>query len=163
MEDDVARRLLRTVAVLAALFGSDSVFTAQSIPRAPAEDTYQATIRRTAYGIPHISAHDSGSLGFGEGYAFAQDHLCSLADQVVLARGERATFFGAGEKETHLQSDVAMKALRVAELGAEDVRNASEERRQSLIGYAAGYNTYLPRSASTASPAGAAAPRGCGH
>lgn len=112
-------------------------------PAAQSPSRYEATIRRTAYGIPHITAKDPGSLAFGEGYAFAQDHLCSLADQVVFARGERAQFFGPGGKDVHLQSDIAVKALRVAELAAEDVKRASVDVRQSLAGYAAGYNAYL--------------------
>ncbi|HEX4951622.1 MAG TPA: penicillin acylase family protein, partial [Blastocatellia bacterium] len=45
-----------------------------------AQPRYEAEIRRTSHGIAHITAKDYGSLGFGEGYAFAQDHLCSLAD-----------------------------------------------------------------------------------
>ena len=58
--------------------------------------TYRATIRRTSYNIPHITADDFGSLGYGYGYAFAEDHLCSLADVVVQARSEAASFFGPG-------------------------------------------------------------------
>lgn len=111
--------------------------------QSPRRDAYEATIHRTSYGIPHIVAADSGSLGFGEGYAFAQDHLCSLADQVVLARGERAKFFGAGEKDAHLHSDIAMKALDVAGLGGADLKQATPDARAQVIGYAAGYNAYL--------------------
>ena len=51
----------------------------------PAKDKdYEAQIRWTRYGIPHITArdfgitaNDFGSLAFGEGYAFAKDHLGS--------------------------------------------------------------------------------------
>ena len=113
--------------------------------------SYEATVRRTSYGIPHITAKDMGSLGFGEGYAFAQDHFCSLADQVVRARGERAKYFGPGEKNVHLDSDVAMKALRVAELGEEDLQR-DPERRALFAGYAAGANAYLAK----VTPAGVA-------
>ena len=127
------------------MIGYSALISVHSTSQARHQGPYEATIRRTSYGIPHITAKDFGSLGFGEGYAFAEDHLCSLADQVVLARGERAKFFGAGEKDVHVRSDLAMKALRVAELGAEDVKNASDERRESLTGYAAGYNAYLAR------------------
>ena len=48
-----------------------------------ADGPYEATIRRTAHGVAHIAADDLGSLGFGQGYAFAEDHLCTLADQFV--------------------------------------------------------------------------------
>ena len=76
---------------------------------------YEAEIRRTSHGIPHITAKNMGSLGFGEGYAFAQDHLCSMADQVVKVRGERARFFGPGERDTHLNNDISFKALGIYE------------------------------------------------
>src|SRR3546814_4363074 len=51
-------------------------------------------IRRTAYGIPHIRAQDEASLGFGMGYAYAQDNLCMLADEMVTVNSRRSEFFG---------------------------------------------------------------------
>jgi acyl-homoserine-lactone acylase len=138
----VTRRRLRACAVLAALLGSHPVFT-QSPVDTRLSASYQATIRRTEYGIPHISATDRGSLAFGEGYAFAQDHLCSLADQVVMAHGERAKYFGPGPNDRHLHSDISVKALRIAERAAESLKTAPAEQREALAGYAAGYNTYL--------------------
>ena len=62
----------------------------QAPPRGSAPDGYEVTIRRDAYGVPQVVAPDWGSLGYGEGFAFAQDHACTLADQVVRARGDRA-------------------------------------------------------------------------
>jgi acyl-homoserine-lactone acylase len=104
---------------------------------------YRATIRRTSYGIPHIAAADMGSLGYGEGYALAQDHLCSLADQVVRARGERARHFGRGAKDEHLRSDVVFRALDVAGRARKELEGEPAEVREWLAGYAAGYNRYL--------------------
>src|SRR5437762_891528 len=90
-----------------------ALLIAASLRSVVAQGGYQAEIRRTSHGISHITAKDFGSLGFGEGYAFAQDHLCSLADQVVKVRGERARYFGAGEKNRHLNSDITMRALGI--------------------------------------------------
>ncbi|MBP6822888.1 MAG: acylase [Acidobacteria bacterium] len=104
---------------------------------------YEAEIRRTTNGIPHITAKDMGSLGFGEGYAFAQDHLCSLADQVVKARGERSKYFGAGENNRHLNSDVTMKALGLYEQATSMLKAMPQEQRDQIEGYTAGYNQYL--------------------
>lgn len=109
----------------------------QSQPR------YSAEIRRTSHGIPHITAKDIGSLGFGEGYAFAQDHLCSLADQVVKARGERARFFGPGENNRHLNSDIAFRALGIYEQARSMLQSMPKEQREMIEGYVAGYNQYL--------------------
>jgi len=119
---------------------------------ASACSSYRATIRRTSYGIPHIAADDFGSLGFGEGYAFAEDHACSLADQVVRVRGERARYFGRGEKDAHLASDVLVRVLRVRERGAADLEVQPPEIREWASGYAAGYNRYLAETGIDALP-----------
>ena len=80
---------------------------------------YAVEIRRTAYGIPHILAGDFGSLGYGYGYAFAQDNLCVLADRVLTLRGQRSRYFGPDADSgdplrpaTNLDSDVYYTGLR---------------------------------------------------
>ena len=65
--------MLRRISLSLILLGlSASIFAG--------ERRYEAQIRRTSYGIPHIKAKDFGSLGYGEGYAQAEDHLCTVAD-----------------------------------------------------------------------------------
>ena len=72
--------VLSCCAALAACSDGDS----NNKPRPPEPTpTYSATIERTAYGTAHITAADWGSLGFGQGYAFAQDRFCVLADQII--------------------------------------------------------------------------------
>src|SRR5205807_7348779 len=51
-------------------------------------------IRRSAYGIPHIIGTNWEDVGFGYGYAFAQDDLCPMAEDYVTVRAERARWFG---------------------------------------------------------------------
>lgn len=104
---------------------------------------YSAEIKRTSYGVAHITARDYGSLGYGEGYAQAEDHLCSIADQVVKARGERARYFGAGKANEHLQSDITMKALGMVDRGAAYLVKQPQEIQDWYAGFAAGYNRYL--------------------
>jgi len=105
--------------------------------------TYEATIRRTAHNIPHITADDLGSLGYGYGYAFAEDHLCSLADVVVQARSEAASFFGAGPDDMWLEQDLVYEVLDLYERAADDLDRAEPEARDVITGYAAGFNRYL--------------------
>jgi acyl-homoserine-lactone acylase len=120
--------------------------------RASVQPPYEAAIRRTSYGVAHIEAADLGSLGFGEGYAQAEDHLCSIADQVVRARGERAKYFGRGEDEAHLVSDIAMRALRIHD-GALELLAAEPPEVQGWVeGFAAGYNRYLADTGRDAVP-----------
>jgi len=55
---------------------------------------YDVTVTRTTFGIPHIKATDFGSLGYGYGYAFAEDNLCVLQEDLVTIRGERSKYMG---------------------------------------------------------------------
>ncbi|MEM9594657.1 MAG: penicillin acylase family protein [Acidobacteriota bacterium] len=114
--------------------------------------SYEAKIRRTDHGVAHIEAADLGSLGFGEGYAQAEDHLCTIADQVIKARGERARFFGRGPNDAHLHNDLVMRGLRIADRGAEDLASEPEEVRDWYRGFAAGYNRYLEETGTDGVP-----------
>jgi len=51
-------------------------------------------IERTAYGIAHITAEDYEGLAYGTAYAYAQDNMCGLAQQLVTVRGDRSRYFG---------------------------------------------------------------------
>jgi acyl-homoserine-lactone acylase len=104
---------------------------------------YDVTIRRDSHGVPHIVAADFGSLGYGEGYAFAQDHACTLADQVLRARGERARHFGRGERSVHLASDVVAAAFASEDDARPSLDALPPESRALAAGYADGYNRYL--------------------
>jgi acyl-homoserine-lactone acylase len=100
---------------------------------------YEAEVRWTSYGIPHVIADDFGSVGFGSGYAFARDHVCTLADRLLLVRSERSKFFG----EDYLDDDFALKGLRMMRYAEEGFLGLPEDIQQSIIGYASGYNHYL--------------------
>jgi acyl-homoserine-lactone acylase len=121
--------------------------SAAELPRHLADDPdpprYEALIRRTAYGVAHIQAANLPSLGFGEGYAQAEDHVCTIADQVVRARGERARYFGRGEGDAHLNSDIAARSLRLHADAAAWHAERPAEVQAWVEGFVAGYNRYL--------------------
>jgi acyl-homoserine-lactone acylase len=104
---------------------------------------YEATIRRTRYGVPHISAADLGSLAFGQGYAYAEDHACILADQIVRALGQRARYFGPGEDDRNVKSDMAMRAMRIRKYAEEGWGELSADAQAAVRGYAAGYSHFV--------------------
>ncbi|WP_437528745.1 acylase [Sorangium sp. So ce726] len=114
---------------------------------------YQATVRWTSYGVPHILAEDHGSLGFGLGYAGARDGVCTLADQIVKVRGERARTFGPGEEDANIESDFAYLALGLAERAEDMLERVSPDARALIEGYAAGFNHYLSETSAAALPA----------
>ena len=46
---------------------------------------FQAEIRWTAYGIPHVKAADWAGMGYGFAYATANDGVCVIAQDVCSA------------------------------------------------------------------------------
>lgn len=104
---------------------------------------YEARIVRTEYGVPHITADDWGSLGFGQGYAFAQDRACTLIDQVIKVRGERSKWFGAGDGDANLTSDFAYRHLHLWDDADEKFADQPDEIRDMVAGYVAGFNQEL--------------------
>jgi acyl-homoserine-lactone acylase len=103
---------------------------------------YDAEVVRTTYGIPHVSAQDFGSLGYGLGYAYAQDNFCVLMREVVRSNGETLRWFGEGEG--NLADDVVYRWINTDEaIEDEFFPQASVELRDLVAGYAAGVNRYL--------------------
>ncbi|WP_194788804.1 acylase [Pseudomonas sp. UFMG81] len=106
-----------------------------------------AQIRRTSFGVPHILAKDERGLGYGIGYAYAQDNLCLLADEVLTVNGERSRHFG-GEGKTVDQRDNLASDLFFTWLNGPVAVNAFLQAqptavRDLLEGYASGYNRAL--------------------
>ncbi len=130
---------LLTVAVLLGLSGCSDNDINVSVPP-DTESNYSADIQRTEFGIPHITAKDYKGLGYGVGYAFAEDNICSLARELVVASGESMLYLGA---EGNMASDVFYTwynspARRAEFLAAQDL-----EVIDAVTGYAAGYSRYL--------------------
>ncbi len=100
--------------------------------------SYSATVHRTDGGFPHIVADDFGSLGFGTGYAAAQENFCLMAQNILKLRGQLAEFLGPGDG--NLESDL-FRAYMVAK-GMYDAEVAPE-MEHIYAGYAAGFNHYL--------------------
>jgi acyl-homoserine-lactone acylase len=123
----------------------------------PAVAGADVTIRRSAHGIPHVSASDFRSLGEGYGFAFAEDNLCTMADQYVTVRGERSRFFGPdatwqlrgnGSTNRNLDSDFFFRRIiaqgTVERLIAQPAPNGPRPEVRDLVrGYMDGYNRYL--------------------
>jgi acyl-homoserine-lactone acylase len=106
-------------------------------------DTYEATIRRTEGGVPHITADSLANVSFGQGWASGEDRTCDLADQILRVTGERARWLGAGEDDANVESDIAWRTIAVGKVAADDWEEASEEARQLITAYTAGWNAHL--------------------
>ncbi|WDM57357.1 acylase [Pseudomonas sp. NEEL19] len=116
-------------------------------PAQPAAADASAQIRRTSFGVPHIVAKDERGLGYGVGYAYAQDNLCLLANEVLTVNGERSRYFGATgktlEQRDNLSSDLFFTWLN-SPAAVDAFLQAQPAPVQALLaGYASGYNRAL--------------------
>lgn len=154
-----ATAVLASLALLPAVAAVEAVSSpapaaAQSVLR-PADGVYRATIKRTEHGIPHIVADDYGSLGFGHGFATAETSICSLADTLLTARGERCRNLGAGKRyqdqvtldASNRQTDALFTDIRnrrvVERLLRDPERGPGREAKAIVRGYVTGMNDYL--------------------
>ncbi|WOE76938.1 acylase [Pseudomonas protegens] len=128
---------------LAALFLS---FSGAAHAQAQPEQT-RAEIRRTSFGVPHIRASDERGLGYGIGYAYAQDNLCLMANEVLTVNAERARYFGAEgqtlEQRDNLSSDVFFSWLNTPQAVAGFWQAQTPAVRERMQGYVEGYNRQL--------------------
>lgn len=114
-------------------------------------------VRRTAYGIPHIWATSYEGAGEGYGYSFAQDDLCTMANDYITVDAQRSRFFGPnatylqggnGVTVSNIDSDFFWQQIIdskvIDKLLARPVPfGPSQSIRQLVAGYVKGYNRYL--------------------
>ncbi|MFD2367169.1 penicillin acylase family protein [Pseudoduganella sp. GCM10020061] len=165
----MSRVFTHRISVLAVLIGAGLVLVScgdgarppESHPVPPsAPQRISVDVARTTYGIAHINANDFRGLGYGLAYAYAQDNVCMFADSLLTVRGERSRFFGPGAYATRPvngeygaesdfmelrndESDFFFKGYLDLEQLKSGFAAASQEARDMLEGYAAGYNRYL--------------------
>lgn len=120
------------------------------------ESTPNATLSRSSLGVPHIQAASERGLGYGIGYAYAQDNLCLLADQVLTVNGQRSQWLGragqASPGQNNLTSDLFFKWLN----GDAQVQAFWQAQpvamQQRMEGYVEGFNAYLARTPASEQP-----------
>jgi len=152
------KKILRLAAALAAPLmlahcgQSDSPLTGED---SSSQGKYDARVIRTPLGIPHVKANragDFGSVGYGLGYAFSEDNLCVLLDDIVTIRGERAEFFGRdgtytiqanGSTAANVDSDFFWRSLITPEALAKLKADAAPEALAATIGFKDGVNRYI--------------------
>lgn len=113
---------------------------------------YHVQVVRDGAGIPHIRAKDFRSLGYGEGYSYAQDNLCTFEDTVVTVRGERTQFFGAdgvsryysnGSVDPNPKSDAFWKWVQATGAQKTIQNQLKKNTRRLYYGWADGFNAFL--------------------
>jgi len=108
---------------------------------------YSAEIRYTSYGVPHIKADSYGDLGYGIGYAHAEENLCTLSEQLMKLKGEKSVHLGPGAGNANLISDLGYKALGLPEQAKDLYSKTTAKAQQIMSGYSAGFNRSLSERA----------------
>jgi acyl-homoserine-lactone acylase len=128
--------------------GDDGDDSSPSTTAAPGEvkgdgDRYEATIRRDAAGVAHITGATLADATFGQGWASGEDRACDLADQIIEVTSQRARWFGPGDDDANIRSDVSWKAIGVVDVAKADWETAEDDVRALMTAYADGWNAQL--------------------
>ena len=105
--------------------------------------TYEATIRRTADGVPHISGRDLSDVAYGQGYVSGADHGCTLINQILKVEGRRSAALGPGPNGENVESDFAWRAIDVAGIADVDFQLAPDHVVEQFEAFASGWNQQL--------------------
>lgn len=141
----------RPSTLIAALCGALALLAPAS---ALAKSKYDVKVTRDKAGIPHVKAGDFKSLGYGEGYSYAQDNLCLFADAITTVRGERSKYFGPdassytysnGAVDPNSKSDAYWKWVRASGATKGFDKAFSKDAKDIYKGWVAGYNAYLKK------------------
>jgi acyl-homoserine-lactone acylase len=108
-----------------------------TMPRPQLAD--QVEIRRTEYGVPHIKGETLEAVAFGLAWCQAEDHVVTIMEHMLRARGELALH--EGKKE--LNSDFKNRQYRVRARAIETYHKLSPDFRSMVEGYAAGFSYYV--------------------
>ena len=131
--------------------------TASAAPAAQRERTspYEATIRITEHGIPHITATTFPGVAYGAGWATTAAATCNLMDTLLTARGQRSLYLGpdatykdnVGGSATNLQWDTLVTDLHdrhvVEDLLDDPVAGPTARAKAMVVAETAGINDWL--------------------
>ncbi len=104
---------------------------------------FEATVRRTTDGVPHISGATFADVAYGQGWVSGEDHGCTLIDQILKVTSTRAATQGPGAEGENADSDFAWKAVGIADIAAADFETASAEVTEQFKAFTEGWNDQL--------------------
>lgn len=111
---------------------------------------YSAEIKYTSFGVPHITADNYGSLGYGTAYAQMKDNMCTLSEQIMKLKGLKSLYLGPGAANENLASDIGYKAMDLSAQAIVKWDSITPQAQELLEGYAKGFNDSLAERGSPA-------------
>lgn len=136
--------LVTTVVVLVICFGIFAVRLAtRSHPAPYTEESAPVTdttrIFRNSFGVPHVVAPTEADMFFAQGYVHAQDRLWQMDVARRVGRGRLAEVVG----QEAIDIDVFMRAIDMAGIARQQMKNVSKTTRSILDAYTRGVNAYI--------------------
>jgi acyl-homoserine-lactone acylase len=97
------------------------------------------TIRRDAFGVPHVYGPTDASCVFGFVYAQAEDYFWQIEDSYLRSLGRAAEVYG----EKSLPDDLVNRALEINRLSKEEYKNATPRTKELCKAVADSLNYFL--------------------
>ena len=97
----------------------------------------QVEIRRTTYGVPHITAENLAGLGFGIAWCQLEDYGPRVAHGLLRARGELSLHYGPDSLEVDFSARLRFRRA------VETYHRLSQDARDLYQGFAEGVSWYV--------------------
>jgi acyl-homoserine-lactone acylase len=107
----------------------------------PPAHSYDVTIARDNFGVPHIFGRTDPDVAYGIAYAHAEDDFSTLQEVVAMTRGRLGAMTGTDGAKT----DFVVHLLGARATVARDYDKQPADVRALLDGYAAGLNHYAEK------------------
>lgn len=131
--------VLTVLAVILVRGAIEAPSPADPAPLIAKAETYDATIDRDEWGVPHIFGKRDADVAFGIGYAHSEDDFSTIQEVLIATRGELASVKG----ERAAVSDYLVRLMGIWEtVDARYESDLSPEVRTVIEAYADGVNYY---------------------
>ncbi len=107
----------------------------------PPPHTYDVTIARDDFGVPHIFGKTDPDVAYGIAWAHAEDDFATLQEVLAMTRGRLGAMTGADGAKT----DYVVHWLAARDTVARDYMKQPADVRALLDGYASGLNRYAEK------------------
>jgi acyl-homoserine-lactone acylase len=104
------------------------------------------------FGIPHIYGDTIEDVLFGYGFAHMENQAETILRKVAIARGRRAEYFGAGDQNANITSDIQIRTYDIPRRSQRWLEEGTEEQRRFLRIFCLGANAYADQHGATIDP-----------
>jgi len=100
---------------------------------------HEVTIRRDAWGVPHLTARTAADLAFAQGFVHAQDRFYEMDVRRHITAGRLSEMFGPSQVST----DAFIRTMGWRRVAEQEWPLLDPFTREVFTAYAAGVNAYL--------------------